>query len=420
MKSFKINLYIFFILISPLFILSCSDDKDDPQPTPTPTEDVYFDIWVSTSGNASMGGNGTLLVRSVEDLDTDETIGFSGKGADVTAKLFLESMIKDKYYYQIPKEKDRFGKYSIEASGVKIIKEVSFAKNTYKDRRYSHTWIDENTLVILSTNGDSDKVIWTKINTSDMTIISESTLDGLTSLEKYSTSGLATYRSSDNKILYAYCHGTTKSRDGIHIAFINPSDMKVEKNIFDQRAPFMSGTAYGELLQDKVFFDSNGDYYLTCGTPIPNSAGTTQQTGTLLRIKKGETEFDKTYIGFADDKHPLGKIVTAQHISNGKALLCIQDPEHTKAAGWGTNDYNCYYGILDLATDNFTELEIPYSTGVLTQRSQIINNKAYIGTNPQNTSPSIYIYDIATSKLNKGVTIQEGFSFDRIVTLNNK
>lgn len=421
MKKFQICLRNFLIILPLMFSVACSDDKDDPtpEPTPTPTENVHYDIWVSINGSSSMGGNASLLVRSVNDLTSDETIGFKGVGVDVTAKLYQESIIKDGYYYQIPKEKDRFGKYAISDDKIEIIKEVSFAQNTYKDRRYSHVWIDDNTLVIIAANGDSDKVIWTKINTSTMTILSEGTLD-LPVLTKYSTSGLATYRSSDNKILYAYCHGTSSLRDGIHLAFINPSDMKVEKTIFDSRAPFMAGTAYGELLQNKTFFDTNGDYYLDCATPIPNSAGSTQQTGTLLRIKKGETEFDSSYIGFEDSKHPTGKIVTVQSLTSGKALLCVQDPEHTQAAGWQTASYNCYYGILDLATDEFTELDIPYSTGVLTQRSQIVNGKAYIGTNPEKFAPSVYIYDIATNKLTEGITIEEGYSFDRIVTIEKK
>ena len=43
--------------------------------------------------------------------------------------------------------------------------------------------------------------------------------------------------------------------------------------------------------------------------------------------------------------------------------------------------------------------------------------KAYIGINPKDSEPAIYIYDIPTGTLTKGLSIQEGYAFDRIVDL---
>lgn len=415
MKIFKFYLAIFFIATLGLLSYSCSDDNDGPTPDPNPLETAHFDIWVSIGGTSGMGSENTQLVQSTKDLEEQETIDFRGTGVDVTAKLYQETIIKGQYYYQIPKEIDRFGKYRIGTNGIEVVKEVSFGTNTYKDRRYTHAWVDDNTLVIIAANGDADKVIWTKINTSDMTIVSEGTLD-LPELSKYSTSGIASYRSSDNKILYSYCHGTTSLRTQFYMAFINASDMSVEKTVMEDRAEIMAGTAYGELLQSKSFFDNNGDYYLACSTTLPGATSSTQKRGTLLRIKKGETEFDASYEGFKEENHPLGKIVTAEFLTAGKTLLYIQDPDHTGAAGWGS-DYNCYYAILDLTTDVLTELNLPYNEGTFSQRSVVLGNKAYIGVNPKDSAPCVYIYDITTGTLTKGLTITEGYSFDRIVTL---
>lgn len=423
MKAFKFLFAISFLAVTSLLCPACSDNDDldnidnpDEVIDPDPLETAHFDIWVSIGGTSGMGSENTQLVQSTKSLEDSETvIDFNGTGVDVTAKLYQESIIKGQYYYQIPQEKDRFGKYRIGTNGIEVVKEVSFATNTYKDRRYTHAWVDDKTLVIIAANGDATQVIWTKINAEDMSIISEGTL-ALEELSKYSTSGIASYRESDNKILYSYCHGTSSQRTKFFVAFINPDDMSVEKTVEEDRASFMAGTAYGELLQSKSFFDENGDYYLACNTVVEGASSTTQQFGSLLRIKSGEMDFDKSYIGYRNASNSKGKLVTVELLTSGKALLYIQDPEYTGAAGWGS-DYNCYYAILDLTTDALTIPDLPFNEGTFSQRSVVLGDKAYIGINPETSNPCVYIYDIETGSLTKGLTITEGYAFDRIVTL---
>lgn len=64
-----------------------------------------------------------------------------------------------------------------------------------------------------------------------------------------------------------------------------------------------------------------------------------------------------------------------------------------------------------------TELELPYSEGTISQRSVILKDKAYIGVNPKDGDQVIYHYDIKSGKLTKGITIEEGFAFQRITYL---
>ena len=361
----------------------------------------------------------------MKSLDTKEQIHFVNTGADVTAKLYQESIIKGAYYYQVPKEQNRFGKYQIVGNEVRVIKEFSFQKNTLKDRRYTHAWIDDHTLVLMAANGKADKVIWIKVNTDQMNIVAEGELK-LPKLPgkagkpgKFSTSGIAGFRKSDGKILYSYLDNNDKVR--FYMAFINPADMSVEKTVMEDRAEFMAGTAYGELLQSKSFFTPEGDYYLACNSVLKGATSNTQQYGSLLRIKKGETDFDKSYKGY---NYPKGKIVTVDYLGNEKALLYIQDPEYTKAKGWG-DDYNCYYAVLDLKTDKVEEIKhdgkvLPYSSGTFSQRSIVLGDKAYIGVNPENELPCVYIYDIKTGEVTKGLTIAKGYLFGRIVALKDK
>lgn len=412
---------------------SCSDDNKDTPDYGDESNDVHFDVWVTLGGSGGMGSDATVLVKNVNSLSDDTTIDFKNQGADVTAKLYQESIIRGKYYYQIPKEKDRFGKYEIKNGQIITVQERPFGTNTYLDRRYTHTFTKSNELVIMAANGDKNDVIWTKLNTDDMSIVAEGSLKlvkwGL-GIQTFSTSGIAKYRKSDNKIIYLFSEKHKKGTKKVFAAIIDPATMGVENVTSTTIAEDLAGSAYGELLQSKTFFDEKDNLYVALVSQIPGSEATTCAYSRLARIKAGTNEFDNSYIGFNTEKVP-GKIVTCDYLGNDKAILYIQDPVKTGVStdpklkeGWG-NNYNCYYALYNITTDQLTEFEyngvkLPYCNGTFSQRSFVLGNKVYIGVNPKEGNPCVYLYDIISGKVSKGATIAEGYEFNRIVYINNK
>lgn len=150
----------------------------------------------------------------------------------------METISKGKYYYQIPATNDRFVKYQIKNNAVQVIAERPYKANSYKVRSYTHAWIDDNTLVIMSTNGKKDKILYTKLNAEDLTILAEGELNipAPTNWLKLTSSGILTYRKSDNRLYYFYYWKETDGLTNIdqqepnfHTAIINPSTMEVEK-----------------------------------------------------------------------------------------------------------------------------------------------------------------------------------------------
>ena len=197
--------------------------------------------------------------------------------------------------------------------------------------------------------------------------------------------------------------------------------MTVKCDVEENRVHTMAGTAYGELLQDKTFWDDKGNLYVACNTEREDATSYTQQVGNLLRINKSEFEFDQNYMGHNYD---AGKLITSTYMGNNKAILYLQDPVHTNAAGWG-NNYNCYFAILDLKTDVRTELmyegkPLPYSQGTFAQFAVVRDGKIYLATNPETEAPGIYIYDIEKNQMAKGLSIQEGYSFRRLVPMERE
>lgn len=417
---------------------SCSDNNEEPAPKPEPiVVPTHFDIWVSLDGTTGSGGQDqaqTVIVQGVSSLDQNSTLSFEGIGADVTAIMDAETMIRGKYYYQVaPLKEAKYAKYQITNTGVRVLAEHPFGKNTYAATKYCADWIDDNTFVVIASANSNSKVVWSKVQEVDneFTILDEGELDlSESGIEKYSTSGLVRYRKSDNTLIYLFCdysRATTKTNK-IFAAFINPDDMSIKSIAEESRSTQLAGTVYGELLQNKTFFDEKGNLYVACGKMIPNSKNSSTCTdGRLYRINAGMCEFDASYEGF---DYADGKIVTVDYLGNNKVLLYLQDPKHCGTAtdnsdynGWGAK-YNCYYAIYNLVNNELKELEyagskLPYNLGTFSQRSIVHGGKAYIGVNPEKGAPCIYVYDIATGTLTKGMTIQEGYEFNRIVVLED-
>lgn len=420
MKKFKFSILQLFALFMCILPTACSDDdKPEIPDDPTIIQDYHFDLWVALDRHGGMGRDVQTLVRSLNSLDADQPeITFKGVGTEVNSILSLETILKGGYYYQVPVSGDRFAKYTITDNKIEVVKERRFKDNTYDTRKYTHAWISDNTLIIMAANGDANKIIWTKLNSDDMSIISEGTLDVKMPEggEIYTTSGILTYRQSDNKLFYFY-YAKTGGKRGKRVtpmmtAVIDPATMAVESDTPCFLDCEMVGTAYGELLQTTTFIDGNNNLYIACVTDDADG----NEISHLLKIPAGSTSFDKNYDGFTAS----GKLVSILYIGDNKALAYARDDK----AGTGIDSFSHYYTVIDVVTKTSTPITyngaaLPYSSGRFSSRMAYVNHKAYIGVDAENQEPQIYIYDVKTNSTSLGATMASGYYFEQIRVVEN-
>ncbi len=419
---------VLLFVVSLMLLFSC--EKNATSPTIDPVLDAHFDIWTPIDGAGGMGDN-NYVVKSVNNLDKGE-ISFQNSGVDVSQKLYPHCIIKDQYYYQITKD-GRLGKFRIVNSTLMTEAELPFT--LLKERKYCHAWIDDKTLMLMGSNGESTKILWSKINSETMKEIDngELNLPEPPKGQMFNSSGMLAYRKSDKTFLYSFKYNKlqkngTEPAPEFYLSFIKSSDMSVIKTVVEKRAEFMSSSAFGELRQDKSFFDENDNYYISCNSVLEgekNSQGratSTAQHGAILRVKSGEMDFDKSYNGYSRAR---GKIITMNYLKNGKALCYMEDPKYaepSKEPIWDshTNPYVFYWLIIDLNTQAITDLkDIPLSLGNFSQMAVVAGQKAYIGVNEEAAKSKIYVYDIPTGKLTPGATLAEGFPIERMVWIKD-
>ncbi len=415
MKKFRFLYLPLLALMTAFSFASCSDDnKNDIPDDPTLIEDYHFDLWVALDRHGGMARDVQTLVRSLGSLDADQPeINFEGKGTEVNAILSLETIYKGAYYYQVPVSGDRFAKYRIENNRIITVAERRFKTNTFSTRKYTHAWIDDNTLVIMAASGDAKSIIWTKLNAEDMSIIDEGTLDIAMPEggEMFTTSGILNYRKQDNKLFYFY-YAKSGGKRGKRVipmttAVINPATMTVESNKPCFLDCEMVGTAYGELLQTTTLITDNGDLYIACVTD--DSDG--KEHSHLLRIPAGSTDFEEGYDGCTIS----GKLISLLYIGGKEALAYARDDE----MGTSIDDFSHYYTVLDLNAKTssrvmFEGKPLDYSGGRFSSRMAYVNHKAYIGVDAKDTNPQIYIYDVATKTTIKGASMASGYYFEQI------
>lgn len=420
MKRLKLWYLPLLALMCVSVLASCSDDDDkNTENDPTLVDDYHFDLWVALDRHGGMARDVQTLVRSLGSLDADQPeITFEGKGTEVNAILSLETILKGAYYYQVPVSGDRFAKYRIEDNRVIPVAQRQFKTNTYSTRKYTHAWIDDNTLLIMAAAGDAKSIIWTKLNAEDMSIISEGTLDIAMPEggEMFTTSGILTYRKQDNKLFYFY-YAKSGGKHGKRVipmttAVIKPASMEVESNTPCFLDCEMVGTAYGELLQTTTVITDKGDLYIACVTDDADGA----EHSHLLRIPAGSTSFDESYDGFTQP----GKLISLLYLGGDEALAYARDDEK----GTQIDSFAHYYTVLNLKSGESTRVSyegkpLDYSGGRFSSRMAYVNHKAYIGVDAENTHPQIYIYDVKTRTTVKGAAMAPGYYFEQIRVVEN-
>lgn len=444
MKKIQFLLSAFIATTMVMTYTACSDDPGNGGGGGNPgdaTQDYHFDLFMSVGKHGGMGQGESTIVRSVSDLTSkSDKISIEGIGSEFESNgntYTMEAIVKGKYYYEVPYQPaTHFVKFEVNYDAVtgknalNIVNKRPFADGyTFKARSYTHAWLNDNTLLIMAANGDKDKIIWTKLNTDNMTIVDNGTLNEITlpkGYQAFTTSGILTYRSSDKKLYYFYFAKTTSDRKGkptpyFFTAIIDPTTMKVESNEPNNIAEQMAGSAYGELMQNCVMYDENDNLYLAAFTSDPNDSN--KGTGHLLRINKGENQFDPNYEGYPNAD---GKLLTIQYLGNGKALAYARndvngDPEDGTI---NIDSYCHYYTVINLTDGSRERLkyngqDIPYNAGRFSQRTAIVDGKAYIGVNTRDQS-CVYIYDIATGQVEKGAEVDESFYFDILRVIDNK
>jgi hypothetical protein len=153
-----------------------------------------------------------------------------------------------------------------------------------------------------------------------------------------------------------------------------------------------------------------GDLYsYSCGAVIAGFAPASEAPSGILKINKGETEFDPNYFLNIEEATNGGKIFWFDYVGNNKAIARIlsqdfNDPAYAWAA-YSRSLFNQKLVLIDLGTGSITDIaDVPYHAKRYSSPVLVDEGFAYVSVETE-TEAYVYKVDIANASAVKGAKI---------------
>lgn len=192
----------------------------------------------------------------------------------------------------------------------------------------------------------------------------------------------------------------TVNPDSTWVAVYTYPELKLEKVIKDNRTSYL-----GAYFTNGLFQDENGDAYGFSGAiATSNSNLVSTKPSAVVKIKKGTTEFDKTYFFNVEEKSGGYKISSTSYISKGKFLLLMY-------GNAGKNNGAVKLAIADVYNQTFTWVtNAPSTLTSVTSRYNITTEDGGSAIVGVNTPDGNWIYTISatTAVATRGMKVEGG------------
>ncbi len=388
-----------FVLTALSALSGCSKKEETSRVEPVASS---FGIWTQLGS----WPNTSYYIMGVSSLSEGST-KLEGNGIDVTTTLNNSVISRGGYYYYYNTTEGRLGKYQLKDGAVSTVKQVPF---TYFSSLAGHTWIDENTLVMIGLAASGKAINYAIINTTTLAI-TNGTVTGLpeipTGYSAYRVGGDIQYK--DGKLYFSTIMVNTTTyalyKKLYTMAVSYPAFAVTQLSTDDRTAGLGNTSGYFAT----SFVDEQGDmYFLTSWNGVLSDGSYSAKS--IYRIKKGSDVLDTSY--YVDGSVALGKEPAAglfMNLGNGKAIIKYQ-----VATGYSNTKFG--YSILNLSTGKELRKLTEIPDGLGSERNVYVDNgKAYIAVLSGEGTDYIWIYDSATDKVSKGLQIQGGYtSFSRL------
>ncbi len=379
-------------LAAALLFGSCSK-KDNPDPSPGNAAVKYA---ISNVGGAYPSQ--TTYVQGLANLDITS---LDNKNAAELASFSSQWTYNEAVYLTAFGAPATINKYTFDASGRAVAagKLIVPGANTFSSIEFV-----SNTEAYASVGGGLAKVI--KFDPSSLQITGEIDLSSVVKPDALSIYYLG-MKARDGKLFMgvSYFDADFNPYDTAYVVVIDLSQGKVEKLIKDERTAniFLAGSSVSGFA-----LAANGDLYI-------QGQGTANAPSGVLRIKKGETNFDTAY--FFDLKAATGKDCSGLYLfDNGLAFTAqIQDP----ADAYEMNGPNYRYYKIDLGNKTSSgdiSAALPNIFGSSTSIMRKLDDASVLFVVSSSSENALYSYNISDGKVARKITMSSGTctGFDKL------
>ena len=380
---------VFFLLLT---LVGCS--KEPSEGGGFQGEETYKYFLLSALGSWP---NTVHYMTATNDVTQGE-MDLNREGDEINSKGTYSYIVKNGYIYNYKTDQGVFKK--MKYTNDKLVTELEVPYSFTNDVS-AYTWVDDHTLIIIGNTSDIERIRYTVFDTKTLKVIKQGEVTGLEPFPEgfnYYSIGSATYIDGVVYLQYGFRNDKWLYPDFYNFATISYADFTVIKSTADNRS---SGASNGSPYFKTSFVSDSKSFYYSCFTRTNSE----KNDIFLFRINAGDETVDKSFeINLTQVLGGLKPETAMDYIGDNKMIVGYRDP----AKG---GSYNGKYAIIDLETRTvvrqLTELPLdePYELGFFTQ-----DKKVYLAINSSEEGNYVWIYDLKTDKVTKGMTLPDKIS----------
>lgn len=389
-----------YILLAITMLTGCS--KEPSQNGGFEGEETYKYFLLSALGTWP---NTVHYMTATNDV-TQGVMDLSREGDEINSKGTYAYIAKNGYIFNYKTDQGIFKKMKYTRD--KLVTEIEIPYSFINDIS-AFTWVDDHTLLIFGDTSDAERIRYTVFDTTNLQIIKKGEVTGLEAFPEgfeHFSIGSAAYIDGVVYLQYGFRSSRWLYPNFYNFATISYNDFKVIKSEPDYRS---SGASNGSPYFRTSFVKDNNSFYYACFTRTNSEKDDIY----MFRINAGEQTVDKSYeLNLTQVLGGLKPETAFGYIGDNKMIVSYRDPSKG-------NSYNAKYAIIDLETKRvvrqLTELPLdePYELGFFTQ-----DQKVYMAINSAEEGNYVWIYDLKTDKVTRGMTLPDkisGFArFDKL------
>lgn len=203
---------------------------------------------------------------------------------------------------------------------------------------------------------------------------------------------------------------TTPDTDRAYVAVFKYPEFELEKIIYDERTSPIGVNGHSTGIEST----ENGDIYSYSSSSLRSGFTSVTKPSGILRINKGEIEFDKDYFFNVETATNGGKLFWMDYIGNGKALGRIV-VNKAPITGWDVfteQGSNFKLVVIDLNAKTVTDVQgIPVHANRYTSPLFVEDGIAYLSARvgekeATDAETHVYVVNVETAKATKGAKVE--------------
>ncbi|WP_270089346.1 hypothetical protein [Sphingobacterium sp. SYP-B4668] len=355
-----------------------------------------------------MQKDGTHALLQVDSL-TDDSMDTKVASISIPASFDRSIILKDGFFYHMDTEENSFNKYRLTIDGLQKVAGIRIVDTHIENK----VWVGQDTLLLLTLDDQTYRQVgFYKIDMKHFSVVSSGTIPLDFPSTAFKTISIGFSNLDQDKLLFGYCFNKILDSenyttiDTMYVATLGYPSMELQSIEKDSRSAYPGGI---NTIQSYSFEDEyHNFYFMSCpGIALGNNL---KMPTAIFKINTTTDLIDRDYM--VDISRTIGNHAYGMwYLGNGEVLIRSERKDRYKDFSDHHSTYHFEYYRVNLQSGKMTKLSLPFDKGTRKESVVIDNNKAYIGIDDSTDTHQIWVYDIGSTTISKGLKLTKETDF---------